>query len=121
FLASARLLSAGRYLIHWRDRLRSGVFGLLPALCEIVKRRRDTAFRVGNTREGKAHLDTAQRAGQHEVVEITQMTDAENSSLQLRQTRSERHVELVEDHLAQLVCIMSRRHQNRCQGAAVLF
>ena len=53
--------------------------------------------------ELQAHLHAAQRAREHQVVEVAEMADPEHLVLQLAEPRAERHVEALEDDAAQLV------------------
>src|SRR6266851_4103353 len=73
---------------------------LLSGSNQVIEPCLDAALLVRNLRECKTHLHAAQCAGQHEIVEIAQMANAENFSLQPSQAVPERHIELIEDHLA---------------------
>src|SRR3984893_9954662 len=53
------------------------------------------------------HLDTGESAHQHQIVEMTEMADAEDPALELRQARAERHVEVLQDHVAEMVGVMA--------------
>src|SRR6202048_1883002 len=56
------------------------------------------------------HLDTGESAHQHQIVEMTEMADAEDPALELRQARAERHVEVLQDHVAEMVGVMASGH-----------
>src|ERR1700754_754188 len=60
-----------------------------------------TTSLVRHLREPQRHLDAGERAHQHQVIEMTEMTDAENLALDLAETRPQRHVEVIERHLAE--------------------
>src|ERR1051325_302034 len=60
---------------------------------EHLERGEHAARSVRHVRQLQAHLDSAERAGQCQVVEIAEMADAEDLSLQLAEARAERHVE----------------------------
>ena len=75
---------------------------------------------VGHTCEPETHLDAAERSRQHQVVERSQMADAEDAPGQLSESCSERHVEMLEDDLSQPVGVMAFRSVDRRQRARVL-
>src|SRR4051812_45161674 len=77
-------------------------------LGKILHRRLHAALLVRHARDGEPHLHAGQRAGESEVVEVAQVADAEDLALQLGQPHPERHVEMREDLVAQLVGIMAR-------------
>src|SRR5262249_13464865 len=63
---------------------------LFPGICgiaarEVFHRRRDPAFSVRDTAELESHLDAAEGAAQHKVVEVAQVADAEHLVAQLRE------------------------------------
>ena len=68
----------------------------------------------------QSHLDTAQRSRQHQVVEVSQMTDAERASLEAAEPGAERHVESFEDDRAKPVGIVGFRHHHGGEDGAVL-
>src|SRR5581483_11320009 len=70
---------------------------------EIVERRRDAALLERHLVDRQTHLDARQRAGKHQVVEVAEMADAEHLALHLAEALAERHVEALQDGLAQMV------------------
>src|SRR5258708_19903225 len=66
------------------------------------------------------HLDAAQRAGEHEVVEIAEMADAEDLVGEPAEAGAERHVETLEDGPAQPVGAVPLRHEDGGQRARIL-
>src|SRR4051794_25312837 len=68
---------------------------------------------VRDTRTVQPHFDPAQRAAQHQVVEMAKMPDPEDLAFHLAETGAERHVEAVEDDLANTVGIMAFGHHHR--------
>src|SRR5258705_1833879 len=60
-----------------------------------------------NTGEGQSHFNAAQCARELEIIEVAEVADAERLVLQAAKTCTERHVELIEHDLAELVCGMS--------------
>ena len=81
-------------------------------------RRRRRAVRYAGAVQ--PHLDPAQRAAQHQVVEMAEMADAEDLALQPAEAGAERHVEAVEDDLAQPVGIVPVGHHDRGQRIRIL-
>jgi hypothetical protein len=68
----------------------------------------------------ESHLDAAQRAHQHEVVEIAKVSDAKNFAGEFGEPAAERHVEVVQHHAAEGIGIVTFRHQYRGERIAVL-
>jgi hypothetical protein len=52
-----------------------------------------------NARDFEAHLDAAERAGEHQIVERAEMSDAKHLAGKLAEAGAKGHVEIVEDHL----------------------
>src|SRR5947209_20250813 len=76
-----------------------------PSRGEVIERGCDAAARERNARRRQAHLDAAQRARQHQIVEVAEMADAEDFSLQSSEPGAERHGEALEDDRSQRVGI----------------
>ena len=66
---------------------------------------------VGNLGKCKAHLDPAERAGEHLVVEVSKVSDPEYLAGESTKSVSQRHIAMFKDSLAKGVCIMTVRHQ----------
>ena len=58
--------------------------------------------------EREPHLDAAQRAHQHQLVEVAEVTDAERASLQPAEAGAERQVEALEDDRPERVGVVRR-------------
>ncbi len=56
----------------WAERSAGAIAG------EVVERGVDAAAPMRHAGDAQPHLDAAQRAGEHEVVEIAEMADAED-------------------------------------------
>src|SRR5919201_1857379 len=65
-------------------------------LREVLQRCCHTAGRERHTCRGEAHLDAAQRAGEHQIVEVTKMPDPEDMTFEPAEAGAERHVEAIE-------------------------
>src|SRR5262249_10991078 len=61
------------------------------ALRQILQRSVDPARSMRNPGEHQPHLDAAQRPCKHQVVEVAQVPDPENSPLHFSQSAPERH------------------------------
>ena len=59
---------------------------------EILERCGNTSFFKGNPGQGESHFQPGQGTGQHQVVEISQMTDAENFAFDLSKSNAQAHV-----------------------------
>ena len=57
-------------------------------LDQILKRRIHTALAMRNTRQLQPHLDPGQRARQHQLIEIAQMSDPKRAPSQLAKPRA---------------------------------
>src|SRR3954464_8579034 len=77
---------------------------------EVLERSGDAASVEGHTRGGQPQLDAAERAGEHQIVEVSQVTHAEHSAFELAQAGAERHVEALERHLAKRAGIVAGWH-----------
>ena len=72
---------------------------------------------VGNA---KPHFDAAQRAGQHQVVEVAKMANPEDPAGKTRQAVAERHVEMLENGGAEGIGIMAFRHHDSGQRTGIV-
>src|ERR1700730_11961066 len=70
---------------------------------EVLHRRLDGTPAMRHAGEFERHLDGGDRAQHHRLVQIAEMADAEHAALQSVQSAAERHVELVERGLPDLV------------------
>ena len=75
--------------------------GLNPAGAEWHSRRRQTK------------LDAAQRADQHQLVEVADVANAKDTALEPAEPRPERHVVAVEHDRAEPIGVVSVRHDHR--------
>ena len=66
---------------------------------------------VGNLGKYKAHLDPAERAGEHLVVEVSKVSDPEYLAGEPAKSVAQRHITMFQDGLPKGVCIMTVRHQ----------
>src|SRR5207247_1408909 len=81
--------------------------------CQIVKGCRNAAAGEWHAAGGKTHFDAAQRPSEHQIAEIAQMADAEQSTSQLSESGSERHVEALENDVTQAIGVVSVRDRLR--------
>ena len=68
----------------------------------------------------QTHLDTAQCAGQHQIVEVAEVPDTEGAAFELAEAHAERHVEALEDGLAKPVGVVRLWDDDRRHRIAVL-
>src|SRR5687767_9615363 len=87
-----------------------GTFGSLVFRRERVERGREAAGVMWDAGETKANFHTAQRARQHEIVERAKMADSKHFAGESSKAGTERHVELLEDHVTESIGIVSFRH-----------
>src|SRR6266542_2423053 len=87
---------------------------------EVVERGGYAALLERDAGEREAHLDTGERARQHEVVEVAEVADPERLALQLAEAGAERHVEALEDGLPQRVRVVAGGREHRRDRVAVL-
>src|ERR1035438_2709932 len=71
---------------------------LLSRLGQIIERGANAALAMADAGEFQSHLDSRQRAGQHQIVEIAQMSDANDLARQFSEPRSQRHIKVVQHH-----------------------
>src|SRR6202023_1116985 len=78
----------------WCGVIRSSCCGLLLLgrikRAEEFERRGDPAAAMRDAGAVQAHLNPAQRAAQHQIVEMAEMTDAEDLALQFAKPETER-------------------------------
>ena len=72
------------------------------AVGEDVHRGCDPALTMRHAGIMQAHLDAGQRAHERQIVEIAEMTDAEDPSLQSCQPGAQRHVVAVQDRFSEV-------------------
>src|SRR5207247_3536257 len=60
----------------------------------------------------QAHLDPGQCAEQRQIVEVSKVADAKHLALELVQPGAERHVEPIEEDLAQPVAVVDCGHHD---------
>src|ERR1700722_19957206 len=95
--SSSRLRSlTTRISNSFREALRSSVALVRDCVLhferfrQIIRRRRYPALAMRNAGDLQTHLDAAQSSSQHQIVEVTEMPDAENLILQLAEAGAER-------------------------------
>src|SRR5215813_3081076 len=91
------------------DDLEMGRGVALRTLLQELHRGVDTALAVRDAGNRQTHLHPRQRSEQGEFVAFTEMADPKHLARDLRQARPERHVEVVEHDLSELVGVVSRR------------
>src|SRR2546421_9263279 len=79
---------------------------------EEFESRGDAAAAMRDPGAVQPHLDPAQGAAQHQIVEMAEMADTEDLALHFAEPGAERHVEAVENDLAHPVGVIPIRHQN---------
>src|SRR5438094_9401374 len=80
-------------------------------MCQVVEGGGDAAFLMRHAGQLESHLDAAQSTGEHEIVEVAEVTDAEDLILQTPQTGAERHIEMIEHNLAEFVRVVAGRSE----------
>ena len=68
----------------------------------------------------KAHLDSAERSRQHQIVEAAEMSDAKDFAGELCEASSEGHVKVLEDDAPQPIRVMALRHEDCGERVRVL-
>src|SRR6185312_9026366 len=81
--------------------------------CKRVHCSRNAAFLVRHAGQTQPHLNSAQSSHQHQVVEVSQMSDAKYTARKLREPGAQRHVGVFQDDLAKLVSIMPLGYEER--------
>src|SRR5437667_1592133 len=79
---------------------------------EIVHRRLRSTFAMRDGGKSEPHFHAGERAAEHEIVEVTQMTDAEDLAGDLAQALAQRHVEAVEHDLPEGIGVVSCRQDD---------
>ena len=77
----------------------------------MIEGRLRAAGLVGNLGKCKAHLDPAERAGEHLVVEVSKVSDPEYLAGEPTKSVAQRHIAMLQYSLAKGICIMTVRHQ----------
>src|SRR3569623_3026302 len=95
------------------------VFGFAFCL-ENIHRGQNAAALVRDAGNIQSHFNACERSHQHQVVEVTEMTNAECPTLQPAEARAERHVEIVENDLAEAIRIVTFRHEYRRRDRRIL-
>src|SRR5436309_1426271 len=90
------------------------------ALGKVIERREHAAPLVRNVREREAHLDAGEGAGEHQIVEVAEVSDPEYFPGELPQTGAERHVVGFENDLAQRVGVVAGGHHHRGERVRIL-
>src|SRR5215470_17293849 len=73
-----------------------------------------------NASHGKPHLHTAKRTGEHQIVEIAEVSNTKHLVRHFPEAAAERHIEAIEHNATKLVCRVPSGHQDRSHGAALL-
>ena len=92
----------------------------ISCLGEVVERCLDAAFAVRNVGEAKAHRYAAQRARQHQVVEVAKVADPKNLAFHLTKPGPEGHVKVIEDETAHRVGVVPVGQQDSRERVGVL-
>ena len=79
----------------------------------------DAAAGNGKADPVQPHLDAAKRAGEHQIVEVAEMTDPEHPPGELAEAATERKVIMLQNRGAQSVGIHVLGYQNAGQRARV--
>src|SRR5262249_55495053 len=72
-----------------------------------------------HARDGQAHLDAAERGGQHQIVEITQMAHPKDLAFPFSKACSERQIEAFENDATERIRVVPFRRYHGRQRAAV--
>src|SRR5438874_5581742 len=67
----------------------------------------------------ETHLDSRQRAGEHQIIKVPEVADAEHLARKPSQARAERHIKLLQNERAESRFIESLGHENRSHRIAV--
>jgi hypothetical protein len=81
---------------------RDGIMSFDPRLTGKVRHRRGhAAGAMWDVHKRQSHLHTGERAGEHQLVETSEVPDAEDAACQLTEAGPEGHIEALEDQGAQ--------------------
>src|SRR5580765_4366990 len=81
---------------------RDGVMSFDPRLTGKVRHRDGyAAVAERDIHQRQSHLHAGERAGQHQLVEISEVPDTEDAACQLAEARPEGHIEALEDQRTQ--------------------
>src|SRR5579871_1121632 len=94
-------------------------FGFAGGCGQRIESGQHAAFLVRDAGEAQAHFDAAKRACQCQVIERAEMADAEYLSGKLGEAGTKGHIEVLEDHGAQLVRIVALRSKNGGERAGI--
>src|SRR5712691_3527966 len=89
------------------------------ALGKVIERREHAALLVRNVREREAHLDAGEGAGEHQIVEVAEVSDSKYLPREFPQAGAERHVVGFENDLAQRVGVVAGGHHHRGERVRV--
>ena len=84
--------------------------------CQNIQSGHYAAVFVGHASQPEPQFDSTQRSGKHEVIEAAEVTDAKHFTRELAQTRSEGHVEILENDFPQLIGTVAFRCKDPSQG-----
>src|SRR5258706_6261619 len=90
------------------------------ALGKVIERRQHAALFVRHAGERKPHFNAGERAGERQIVEVSEVPDPENLPGELSQAGAERHVVGFENDLAQRVGVVAGGHHYRGERARIL-
>src|ERR1700681_578326 len=100
--------------------LQGSGFASLIGWSQMVERGHHPPGPVGHASQSQPHLDAAQRSSKHEVVERPKMSDAKDLARKSPEAGSERHVEALENELAEAIGVVAGGHGHGGQGVRVL-
>ena len=104
-----------------RGRLAGGgefLGGVLGAGGEVLQGGVDAGGRADAV-ELQAHLYAGERAGEHQFVDAAEVADAKHFAFELAETRTERHVEALENRRPHVVGVDAVGHEDRRQRVRV--
>ena len=90
-------------------------FNFTACRSEGIEGRQDTAFCVWHTCESKAHFNSAESSGQHQIVEAAEVSYPEYFAREFREAGSQGHIKILEDDCPQFVRVVTFGHEDRRQ------
>src|SRR5712671_3299038 len=90
------------------------------ALGKVIERGEHAALLVRHPGERKPHFNSGERAGERQIVEVSEVSDAENLPGEFSQAGAERHIVGFENDLAQRVGVVAGGHHHRGERARIL-
>src|SRR5882724_5629482 len=90
------------------------------ALRKVIERGEHAALLVRHAGERKPHFNPGERAGERQIVEVSEVPDPENLPGEFSQAGAERHVVGFENDLAQRVGVVAGGHHHRGERARIL-